>query len=622
MLRLLGGTGVTDSRTWGVETVYEGHGGERTEAPPETVDHLVGVLSQGRATPLPASCLVIRRGERRRLSSPSEVVTEDGANVRAVRELPPDLPLGYHELVSLDDDSARTLIVSPGLCHLPENLFTWGFAIQLYALRSQASWGMGDLADLRNFAAWTRRRGSRVTMINPLHAVNPGVPQQRSPYFPSTRCFQNPLYLRIEEIPGASEAAEDVESLARAARNLNEGDLVRRDDVYQLKMNALETLWAKFRGDRDFERFKEAEGDLLTRFATFNALFEHHGGPPRTWPSEHRNPWSGHVQRFGEGNKERIDFHRWLQWLLDRQLRQAGEESGVLYDLAIGVDPDGADAWMFGDAFTKGVSVGAPPDPFNAAGQDWGVVAFNPVTLTQAAYEPFVRTVRAALKAGGGLRVDHVMGLFRLFWIPAGGAPEHGAYVRYPAADLLNVLALESQRAGAFVVGEDLGTVEPGVRDELAARNILSYRLMLFESDPPKKFPDMALAAATNHDLPTLPGLWTGADLAAQRNAGLQPDEEGMATIRRRLAEIAGVAVDAPVDEAVGALYAALGSAPSRLVMGQLEDALGWEKRPNMPGTIDEWPNWALALPLPFEEISGHPGVEAVVRSLSARRKS
>jgi 4-alpha-glucanotransferase len=284
-----------------------------------------------------------------------------------------------------------------------------------------------------------------------------------------------------------------------------------------------------------------------------------------------------------------VRFHQWLQWLLEKQLKAAAGAVGLIHDLAIGARPDGADTWIWQDQFAHGISVGAPPDPFNAAGQDWGLPPFDPWRLRAAAYEPFVQTIRAAFRYGAGLRLDHVMGLFRLFWIPAGAGPAHGLYVQYPYRDLLDILALESTRAQAFVIGEDLGTVEDRVREEMAARRMGSYHLLWFEDRPPHEYRSESLAALTTHDLPTLAGVWEGADF-----------DPG---VRDRLYRFGGAQDGLDTKEVSLRAHRALAASSSRLVTATLEDAVGVAERPNRPGTTDEWPNWSLALPVTLEQL-------------------
>ncbi len=306
-----------------------------------------------------------------------------------------------------------------------------------------------------------------------------------------------------------------------------------------------------------------------------------------------------------------------MQWLLDAQLARAAAELPLIQDLPIGFDPGGGDAWAWQDALALGVAVGCPPDGFNAGGQNWVLPPFVPFRLRAAAYEPFVQTIRAAMRHAAALRIDHVMGLFRLFWIPRELDAPRGTYVRYPTGDLLAILALESHRAGAFVVGEDLGTVEEGVRGRLAEHRILSTRLLCFEPEAPARFPELALAAYTTHDLPTIAGLWTGADLAAQRRVGLQPHEEGDRWMREGLEALTGLPPEAPAREVIERTYRRLAEAPSAILTATLDDACAAEERPNVPGTTTECPNWSLALPAPLETLESDPLPRAIARALA-----
>jgi 4-alpha-glucanotransferase len=288
----------------------------------------------------------------------------------------------------------------------------------------------------------------------------------------------------------------------------------------------------------------------------------------------------------------------------------------VIQDLPIGVAGGGADAWAWQEILAEGVSVGAPPDAFNSQGQDWGSPPLNPWRLRDADYEPFIQSIRATMAGAGGLRIDHVMGLFRLWWVPAGGSAAEGAYVRYPADDLLDIVALESHRAQALVVGEDLGTVEDGVREAMAEHGILSYRLLWFEDDDPADWPAEAMAAVSTHDLPTVAGLWSGSDLAEQRERGNGTDEELERGRKSLLDHLPGVPEGASAEEAVEHAYRLLRRAPSLLLSATLDDAVAEERRPNMPGTTDR-PNWSLPLPVPVEDLPGHPLVQGVARTLA-----
>jgi 4-alpha-glucanotransferase len=496
----------------------------------------------------------------------------------------------------------------------------WAWAAQLYSLRSRYSWGIGDFRDLARFAATARQQGSGLLLVNPLHASTPTLPQQASPYSPTTRRYLNPLYMACELLPGARDLPE-FPQLLRAGRALNEKPLIDRDRIFTLKMRALNALSKRFTGDPAFDAFTKAEGPSLTEYVTFCALAEEFGGAWQQWPARYRSPRSAEVRRYADAHATRVRFHQWVQWHLDRQLRGAASIVPVMQDLPIGMDPQGADAWAWQDVLAQGVHVGAPPDEFNTKGQDWGLPPFIPARLKAAAYRPFIETIRGTMRHAGGLRIDHVMGLFRLYWIPEGHSAAEGAYVRNYADDLLAIIALESVRAGAIVVGEDLGTVDARARTRLMAANVLSYRLLWFENDDPSKYPERALTAVTTHDLPTIAGLWTGSDLEAQRRLNLNPNEAGIVEIRDRLARATRSDARTPVREVIRRTYALLSRAPSVVVTATLEDATATEARPNMPGTVTEWPNWSQPLPTPLEALARDRHVNAIADALAAPRR-
>jgi 4-alpha-glucanotransferase len=568
----------------------------------------------------------VRSGSAPGLQGPCDVYCEDGTLMTNLRSLPPDLPNGYHVLRPLDGGPATRLVVHPPAAPVPDR--RWGWAAQLYAARSRASWGIGDLADLRHLAGWSRDLGAEALVLSPLHATAPSIPQQDSPYFATSRIFRNPLYLRIEDIPGAADADAGVQlhELAAQGRALNAHRRIDRDAVFRLKSEALAVLFARFQAGapaedrRAFERHLRTEGRLLHRFATFCALVEVHGAGWQAWPSAFRHPLSTEVSAFAAEHHERVRYHSWVQWHLDRQLSAAAAEGvDLIGDLAVGFEGGGADGWMFQDTLALSCKVGAPPDEFNADGQDWGLPPFIPWKLRASHYEPFLATIRAAFRHMGGVRIDHVMGLFRLYWIHESLPASQGTYVHYDPNELLGLVALEADRAGAFVIGEDLGTVTAGVRETLADAGVLSYRLVYFEDAPPSAFPERALAAITTHDLPTVAGVWTGADLEAQRSIGRTVSESGDDHLRSRIAAVSGAEPGASVHDVVVAAHRALAEAPCLVVAATLDDALGVEERPNMPGTVDEWPNWRIALPIPIEAMTTHPTVLAVAEVLNQR---
>jgi len=549
---------------------------------------------------------VWRPGDALTLDGPADLVLEDGSSRAVDGALPEGLPFGYHRLHPRAGGETL-LVVSPGRCFLPDDLRVWGFAAQLYAARSRASWGIGDLADLARLARWTRELGGGALMVNPLTAPAPVTPIEPSPYYPSSRRYRNPVFLRVEELPGWDALPADLRArLANAGTALNGDRRIDRDAIFRLKQEALEALYARFAGEAGFDWFCAGEGQALTDFATYAALAERHGKDWRQWPAGLGRRDGADVANFraGEG-AERVRFHAWTQWLIDAQLARASKEIAIVHDLPIGLDVAGADAWCWQEMLARDVSVGAPADEFNANGQDWGLTPFIPWRLRAARYRPFIETIRAMLRHAGGLRIDHVMGLFRLFWIPRALGARGGAYVRSRADELLAIVALESLRARAFIVGEDLGTVEPGVREKLAEQRMLSYRLLYFEPAPPEQFPELALSSVTTHDLPTIAGLWTGADLAALESIGIDGNADGTRALRDKLRDVGRLNEHADAETAIEAVHRALARAPSRVLLATLDDAVGVRERPNVPGTVREWPNWSLALPHPLEEIEG-----------------
>ncbi|MDQ6743053.1 MAG: 4-alpha-glucanotransferase [Candidatus Dormibacteraeota bacterium] len=587
---------------WGIAPGYHDISGRWVEPEAESVSRVLATLGAGGPEPPASPVRFVEQGTSPELEEPHEVVTEDGATITVGDRLRADLPPGYHFLRRLSDGSSRRLVVTPRRCYFPEELRTWGWAVQLYGLRSRSSWGFGDLADLRELAGWSAGLGAGILLLNPLHAALPPPLQEPSPYYPSSRRFRNPLYIRVEEVPGAERLGDGLAPMATAGHQLNSSRVLDRDRVLELKMAALEKVFSPFAGDVAFDRYREREGQGLEDYATFCTIFESLREPWTAWPEDLRHPANPGVARFRQAHRARVHFHEWLQWLLDVQLQAAARELGLVHDLAIGVAPYGADTWLWQDQFAHDMRVGAPPDPFNAAGQDWGLPPFDPWRLRAASYEPFIQTIRAAFRHGAGLRIDHVMGLFRLFWIPAGEGPGRGVYVQYPFGDLLDILALESWRARSFVIGEDLGTVEDRVREEMAARRIIAYHLLWFEDRPPETYRLDSMAALTTHDLPTLAGVWEGADSDP--------------AVRERLKRFTGAGDDTATELVAESAHRVLASAPSRLVTATLEDALGVAERPNRPGTTTEWPNWSLALPVPLEELKSDPRAARLAEAL------
>ncbi len=605
-------------RAWGVVLRYTRTDGAPQRPSPATVAALLAAMGAiGRSPPVgpeeeASGPLVVTAGSSAEAGAEGEIELEDGGSRACRGRLPTDLPLGYHRLHQ--DVRSRPLIVTPPRCHPGAALRGFGFTVQLAAVRSAQSWGIGDLRDLEALGSWAAGLGACVLAVSPLHAALPIAPVERSPYYPASRLFLNPLHLRPEP-----EDDPEVRSLAATARRLDLDRRIDRDRVVALKMAALERLFAITPGANDAADRALRERPHLRDLALFSAVAERHGRDWRDWPHRLKDRERAALAAAESELAPRVRFHAWVQSELDRQLRAAGRTLPLVADLAVGVHPGGADAWIFQAVLAPGVSVGAPPDSFNSLGQDWGLPAFDPWKLRAAGYRPFVETLRAALRHAGGLRIDHVMGLERLWWIPAGAGPAEGAYVRYPVDDLLGIVALESVRHRAVVIGEDLGTVPRGLRARLRRRGLLGYVLLLFDDRPPERWPRSAVAAVTTHDLPTVAGLWEGTDLAFRRQVGLPADAEEARALRARLSR-GGLPPGAGVEAAILHAHRALGRSPCRLVMASLEDVAAVRERPNQPG-LRASSNWSLALPAPLEQLTAGPRAGAVAEALRRDRR-
>jgi len=566
-----------------------------------------------------------------------------------------------------------TLAVAPAACHLPAALQPgargWGLTVQLYGLRSERSWGMGDFTDLATVCAASGQLGAATVGINPLHALFASEPLHASPYSPSSRVQLDYLYIDPAAVPGfATDAA--IRGLASngALATLRDSDFVDHGAVAALKRPVLEALYRRFRAidlktatpaGETFRKFQCDGGRALAAFATFEALHERFNGNGgqfswHDWPEELRRPDSAAVTEFAEEHRERVEFFEFLQWQADVQLgaaaaagRGAGLPLGLYRDLAVGVNPQGAEAWADQGLVVPGMSIGAPPDSLSRAGQDWGLAPVNPLALRRRGFQPFIAALRANMRHAGVLRIDHVMSLARLYWVPAGRSAVAGAYVKYPLAELLRLVALESHRHGCAVIGEDLGTVPDGFRETMQAANVLSYRVVMFERRwdgnfvPPSEYPPVAAASAATHDLATLKGFWLGRDIAWRQRLQLYPDAAAEAaditdrnTARWQLLEALAreglIAWDrfgeflprdgAPVytAELGAAIFAFLARSRARLMLVQIEDVAGEEEQANLPGTTDEHPNWSRRLSTTLDAILNGPQMTRIAGLMTA----
>ncbi len=550
--------------------------------------------------------------------------------------VPAGLPAGYHRvhLRSGGTASCTALIVTPDWLGLPERLGTrraWGLATQLYSVRSRRSWGVGDLTDLTDLAVWSAsRHGADFLLVNPLHAAQPRGPMgdmEPSPYLPTSRRFVNPLYLRVEAIPEFADLLKRsrVRRLrSEVQRRAGRLDAIDRDGAWTAKRQSLELLHRVPRSagrELAYAAFRWREGRALDDFATWCALAEEYGGDWHRWPESLQHPAGRGVAKFVKKHAEAVDFHRWLQWQLDEQLAsaqsqalRAGMALGVMHDLAVGVHPNGADAWALQDVLAPGVTAGAPPDEFNQLGQDWSQPPWRPDRLEEQEYRPFRALIRAVLRHSGGVRIDHIIGLFRLWWIPDGAKPTEGTYVRYNHEAMIGIVALEAHRAGAVIVGEDLGTVEPWVRDYLLFRGVLGTSILWFELDrdggggplPAPRWREYCLSSVTTHDLPPTAGYLAGDHVRLRESLGLltRPAKDELESSRAELAAwmaelrrvgLLGAGDDDP-ESIITALHRYLGRTPSRLVGVALTDAVGDCRTQNQPGTTDEYPNWRIPL--------------------------
>ncbi len=529
--------------------------------------------------------------------------------------------VGYHHLDGADG-VRRLVLVAPE--RLPEPGRGYGVAVQLYAARGHHSWGIGDYADLARLARRAAETGASTLLVSPIHAMAPVVPAPNSPYSPASRLWLNTLHISVDETPGAEHV--DLSDLREQGCALNFARRIDRDTVTAVKNAALERVWAGVRHDEpaDFRAFAAESGAALHTFATWCVLAEHHGSNWLTWPEEYRHPGSEAVAAFAAEHADRVRFHAWLQWVADVQVARACALGiDVCLDVAVGFDTVSADGWAYQDLLCLDFEVGCPADKNNVDGQRWGLPPFDPHALLAADLEPFVATIRASLRHAGALRMDHVMQLWRLFWIPRAASCREGAYVHYPVEALLAVIRIEAARSGAWVVGEDMGTLVPGARDRMLEIGMMGYRCATRTA--PEKNEETTVAASSTHDQTTVAGLLTGQDCRDMDSIGKSYNPDQYDGVRADLAERAGVDLaepvgDAEIRRAVVAQYRRLAASPSRIVLVTSDDLAGVLERPNMPGTVDEWPNWRIALTVAVEDLLDTDLARAVLDVLAPGR--
>lgn len=613
-----------------------------------------------------------------------EIRTVRGLSFRRTLYLHEPLGPGYHRLsVTVGDrrrerTASQVIIVVPRRAYLPEALQgdakLWGFTAQLYGVRSDKNWGVGSFSDLKALVDWAAETGAAFVGINPIGLLFPQDPSKVSPYGPSSRLFLQPWYVDVEAVPEFQESEEvrrwfDQERVREACETARKASLVDYEKLWPIQKEALEKLYAHFREHhlekdsaraRRFRRFVEEGGKGMESYGVFHALDAHFrrqdpsmwGWP--LWPRPYHDPRSSEVAAFAADRSADVMFHQYVAWNAYEQLAACGYRSlerglavGLYGDLPVGVDPAGLDTWLDPSLFALKVRIGAPPDDFNPKGQEWGVCPFLPPALKEAAYEPFITMLRANMRDFGALRIDHVMGLMRQFWIPAGLDARHGAYVRYPFEDLLGLVLLESERNRCLVVGEDLGTVPDRVRAAMEETRLFGCRLCFFERTqdgsfpPPDNYPPFSIASFATHDLPTLEGFWEGEDLRVRESLGLFPSPEirekillGRSADQASLLELLqswgyegeDTGRSSPVDEEsraqrrAAALYRYLAASGSKLLAVSLEDLCGVPDQVNVPGTVTEHPNWRRKLPLDMETMKAHPRVQAILSAVCEKR--
>lgn len=587
----------------GVSFGYQSTGGEWIETSTATLEQVAPTFAMT-STMMTAAPIICTPG-RWHPELFGTLILEDGFHFQCHGVV--DVP-GYHILYTRDG-VRRYVIAAPEYLKTPDR--GWGWQIQLYATRSRGSWGIGDFRDLALICRIAASQGATCVQVSPVHAIAPLPHPQPSPYSPASRLFLNMLHIA----PGAVYGAErvDLTDLDAAGRALNNDRMIDRDRVWALKNEALQRIWnvVKDEPNVEFRAWELAQGQQLQRFAIWSVIAEHQEHADwRRWPDELRRPDSAGVRRFAAEHAERVRFHIWTQYVASEQYRDACHSGvDVIADLAVGFDAGSADAWAFQDMVVFGFEIGAPPDSHNTEGQRWGLPPFNPKALVQADFAPFKEMVHSALRYAGSLRMDHVMQLWRLYWVPVDGGAAEGVYVYYPVDALLAILRIEAMRADAWIVGEDMGTVAEGVRETMASIGMLGNRSGM--RTPISEFPVLGVGTSSTHDQVTVAGLLTGSDVQDLKRIGKNADWKQIERTRRSLAEMARIDPDRPtgsiteadIKAAVLSRYRLLSDADSVMVVVNIDDVAMVPERPNMPGTVGTYPNWKFALPRPVDDV-------------------
>ncbi|MBL4942147.1 MAG: 4-alpha-glucanotransferase [Colwellia sp.] len=601
--------------------------------------------------------------------------TSLGKDHFAKYQLPlPNLAQGYHQLSLThgEQNASCHLIFAPKTCYSPQEASVqkmWGYAAQLYSIRSDNNWGMGDFGDLLALVEKSAQQGVSAIGLNPLHPLYPNNPAHRSPYSPTSRCFLNVIYIDVTKVPNyascqAAQVRFNSDEFQAKLAFAKGTDLIDYPAVADVKYQILELLFKDFITNpskallAEFNDFKAEQGDDLLNLTTFDALYEHFRAQDeniygwKMWPQGYQNPNNADVKAFQTSHSERIDYFAFLQWLAHVQLttvaqtaKAQGMPVGLYLDLAVGCDGSGVDVWCDQDVYVSGAAVGAPPDAMNTLGQDWGLTPINPVALQQQGYLPLVKALRSNMQYAGALRIDHILGLMRQYWVAPGMKADEGVYITFPLADILRIIALESRREECVVIGEDLGTVPEGFGDIMASAGLLSYKVLFFERWDsgffmrPELYPAQSMVTVSTHDLPTLTGWWTGRDLEWRQQLNLYPNDEMGQQERTSRIEDRNLLISALGDlnvidmaksppqapakmntELSAAVQKYLAQAPSHIQLIPLEDALEIVEQVNIPGTIDQHPNWRQKLPVTLTEFFQQESVNAISAAMQQAR--